>query len=299
VAKLAEGGVTDAVLSLGYRPDSFLEAYPDDTCSGVALHYAVEPEPLDTAGAVRFAALDGGIEHTFVVVNGDVMTDLDLGVLWDFHHERGAEGTIALTPVDDPSRYGVVPIDADGRVEQFVEKPLPGEAPTNWINAGTYVLEPSVLDRIPAGRRVSIERETFPLMVADGSLFALHSDSYWVDAGTPATYLASQLDLIDGSRGEPEPAIHPTATIAVGATVAHTVLMAGAHVEAGATVRDSVVLPGGCVRRGATVEGSVVGARSVIGAGSILTDLCVVGNDIVVADGSRLDHVHVPEEDPS
>ena len=299
VAKLAEGGVTDAVLSLGYRPDSFLEAYPDDTCAGVALHYAVEPEPLDTAGAVRFAALDGGIEHTFVVVNGDVMTDLDLGALWDFHHQRGAEGTIALTPVVDPSLYGVVSIDGDGRVEQFVEKPLPGEAPTNWINAGTYVLEPSVLSRIPVGRRVSIERETFPLMVADRSLFALHSHSYWVDAGTPATYLASQLDLIDGSRGVPEPAVHPTAVVAAGATVVRSVLMAGAQVEAGATVRDSVVLPGACIRRGATVEGSVLGARSVIGAGANLRDLCVVGDDVVVADGTQLQHVCVPEEDPS
>ncbi len=169
VARLADHGVTDAVLSLGYRPDAFLEAYPDDTCAGVALHYAVEPEPLDTAGAIRFAALDGGIEDTFVVVNGDVLTDLDVGALWAFHQRTGAEGTIALTPVDDPSRYGVVPIDDDGRVEAFVEKPPPGTAPTNWINAGTYVLEPSVLDRIPAGRRVSIERATFPEMVADGS----------------------------------------------------------------------------------------------------------------------------------
>jgi mannose-1-phosphate guanylyltransferase len=177
VTSLARFGVTDAVLSLGYRPDAFLEAYPDDSCAGVALHYAVEPEPLDTAGAVRFAALDGGIEHTFLVVNGDVLTDLDVGRLWDFHQRCGAEGTIALTPVDDPSRYGVVPIDESGRVEAFVEKPPPGEAPTNWINAGTYVLEPTVLDRIPAGRRVSIERATFPGMVGDGSLFAMHSDT--------------------------------------------------------------------------------------------------------------------------
>ena len=198
VAALAGFGVTDAVLSLGYRPDAFLEAYPDDSCAGVELHYAVEPEPLDTAGAVRFAAHDGGIENTFLVFNGDVLSALDVGELWAFHHRSGAEGTIGLTPVEDPSRYGVVPIDADGRVEAFVEKPPTGEAPTNWINAGAYVLEPSVLDRIPAGRRVSIERATFPEMVGDGSLFALHSDAYWIDAGTPATYLQAQLDLVDG-----------------------------------------------------------------------------------------------------
>ncbi len=109
LGKLAENGVDDAILSLGYRPDAFIEAYPDDVCAGVRLHYAVENEPLDTAGAVRFAADEGGVDSTFLVVNGDVLTDLDITALWDLHRDRGAEGTIALTPVDDPSRYGVVP----------------------------------------------------------------------------------------------------------------------------------------------------------------------------------------------
>src|SRR5262245_50277179 len=242
--KLGEHGVSDAILSLGYRPDAFIEAYPDDSCAGVKLHYAVEPEPLDTAGAVRFAAIDAGIDSRFIVVNGDVLTDLDLEALVKFHAESGAEGTIALTPVDDPSRYGVVPIDADGKVEAFIEKPPPDEAPTNWINAGTYVLEPSVVDRIPAGDRVSIERATFPAMVDDASLFAYQSDAYWVDAGTPATYLQVQLDLIDGVRGDPEPAIAPTAQLAAGAVVDHAVVMAGASVAPGARVIDSVLLPG-------------------------------------------------------
>jgi mannose-1-phosphate guanylyltransferase len=299
VAGLARYGVTDAVLSLGYRPDAFLEAYPDDTCAGVALHYAVEPEPLDTAGAVRFAALDGGIEHTFLVINGDVLTDLDVGALWEFHQRSGAEGTIALTPVDDPSRYGVVPIDDDGRVEAFVEKPPPGTAPTNWINAGTYVLEPSVLDRIPAGRRESIERVTFPEMVADRSLYAMHCDEYWVDAGTPATYLQAQLDLIDGRRGAPEAAVHPSAVIGEGGQVEHSVLMAGVELEAGAMVCNSVVLPGARVSAGALVDGSIVGARSTVGGSARLTSLTVVGNDAEVPDGASLDGARVPDEEHS
>jgi mannose-1-phosphate guanylyltransferase len=299
VSKLALGGVTDAVLSLGYRPDAFLEAYPDDTCAGVALHYAVEPEPLDTAGAVRFAALDGGIEHTFLVINGDVLTDLDVASLWEFHHRMGAEGTIALTPVDDPSRYGVVPIDEDGRVDAFVEKPPPGEAPTNWINAGSYVLEPSVLDRIPAGQRISIERVTFPEMVADRSLYALHADDYWVDAGTPSTYLQAQLDLIDGVRGIGEPPRHATAVVADGADVHHSVLMAGVEVEAGAVVRDSVVLPGSRIAAGVVVDGSIVGARSVVGARSRLSGLTVVGDDVTVAEGTVLEGARVPDEEPA
>ena len=142
---LASHGIEEAVLSLGYLPDAFLEAYPDGRVAGMGLTYAVEPEPLDTAGAVRFAATFAGIDETFVVVNGDVLTDLDLTTLVAFHRERGAEGTIALHPVADPSAFGVVPTDDHGRVLAFVEKPPRDEAPTNEINAGTYVLEPSVL----------------------------------------------------------------------------------------------------------------------------------------------------------
>jgi mannose-1-phosphate guanylyltransferase len=294
VAGLAEHGVSDAILSLGYRPDAFLEAYPDDVCAGVRLHYAVEAEPLDTAGAVRFAADEGGIDSTFVVVNGDVLTDLDVTDLWKAHHDRGAEATIALTPVDDPSRYGVVPIDDRGRVEAFIEKPSADEAPTNWINAGTYVLEPSVLDRIPAGRRVSIERETFPSMVTDGSLFALQSRAYWIDAGTPATYLRAQLDLIDGVRSPVEVGVSPESEVADDAVVHHSVVMARALIGPGARVTDSVVLPGARVEAGASVTSSIVGPGSVVGAGASIDELSVLGNDAVVEAGVVLHATRVP-----
>jgi mannose-1-phosphate guanylyltransferase len=297
VAALAAHGVTDAILSLGYRPDAFLEAYPDDLCAGVRLHYAVEAEPLDTAGAVRFAADEGGIDSTFVVVNGDVLTDLDLTDLWKTHHDRGGEATIALTPVDDPSRYGVVPIDDRGRVEAFIEKPLPGEAPTNWINAGTYVLEPSVLDRIPAGRRASIERETFPAMVTDGTLFALRSDAYWIDAGTPATYLQAQLDLIDGVRQPVEQAIAADANVDADAEVRHSIVMAGAEIAARARVVDSVVLGGARIESGSVVSRSIVGPAAVVGARSTLDELTVVGAGEIVAAGSRLHSLRVPSEE--
>src|SRR5688572_28323156 len=188
VAHLGEHGVDEAILALGYRPDAFQAAYPDDRCAGVRLHYAIEPEPLDTAGAIRFAALDAGIAERFLVLNGDVLTDLDVGAQVAFHERIGAEGTIALHRVEDPSAFGVVPTDAEGRVTTFIEKPPPGEAPTDLINAGTYVLEPSVLERIHAGAPVNVEPVTFPAMVADGSLYAFDGDTYWVDAGTPTTY---------------------------------------------------------------------------------------------------------------
>jgi mannose-1-phosphate guanylyltransferase len=297
VAHLADHGVEDVVLSLGYRPDAFIDAYPGDVCAGVKLHYATEPEPLDTAGAVRFAAGEGGIDSTFLVVNGDVLTDLDVAGLVALHHERRAEATIALTPVDDPSRFGVVSTAPDGMVVDFVEKPPADEAPSNWINAGTYVLEPSVLDRIRAGRRVSIERETFPAMVRDGSLYAMASDAYWVDAGTPATYLQAHLDLVDGRRGGPEAPVHADAEVAPGATVEHAVVMAGAVVAAGAVVRDSVLLPGAVVEEDASVQGSIVGPGAVVGRGAVLRELTVVGGGEHVPAGAELVAAQVPAPD--
>ncbi len=295
VGTLASHGVDEVVLSLGYKEDVFRDAYPDAVCAGVNLRYAVEPEPLDTAGAVRFAAMAAGINETFIVVNGDVFTDLDVGEVWRRHHEVGAEGTIALTPVDDPSRYGVVPTDADGRVLGFVEKPPRDEAPTNWINAGTYVFEPSVLDRIDGGRKVSIERETFPAIVADGALWAVQSDAYWVDAGTPATYLQIQLDLIDGLRGRAVPGVSAEASVADDAVVEHSVVMAGAVVESGAVVRDSAILAGARVAAGALVEGSVVGPGASIGANAKVAGLSIIGYDTAVEPDAVVVSSKIPE----
>ena len=288
-------GVDAAVLSLGYREDVFRAAYPDGRCAGVALHYAVEPEPLDTAGAIRFAATAAGLDETFVVVNGDVMTDVDVTEIWDRHHDVGAEATISLTPVDDPSRYGVVPTDQEGRVLGFVEKPPTGEAPTNWINAGTYVMEPSVLDRIDADRRVSVERETFPAIVADGRLWAVKSDAYWVDAGTPRTYLQVQLDLLDGIRGPASPGVDPRAEIATDAVAERSVVMAGVRLESGSVVRNSAVQVGARISADAIVEDSLVGPGAVIGAGARVTDASVIGADAVVADGLDLRDARLPD----
>ncbi|MFV1992112.1 MAG: NDP-sugar synthase, partial [Acidimicrobiales bacterium] len=195
VQHLALHGVDEVILSLGYRPDAFEKAYPDGLCVGMKVSFVVEDEPLGTAGAIRFAAVRANIDDTFLVLNGDVLTDLDITSLVAYHRDRLAEGTLNLTRVDDPSRFGVVDTDENGRVLQFVEKPPPEEAPTHYINAGTYVLEPSVLDVIPAGRAVSIERETFPYLVDSGGLFANQSDAYWIDTGTPETLLQANFDM--------------------------------------------------------------------------------------------------------
>jgi mannose-1-phosphate guanylyltransferase len=276
LAWLARHSVTEAVLSLGYKPDAFLEAYASGECANVRLKYAVEASPLDTAGAIRFAALEAGVDEAFVVVNGDVLTDLDVSALVAFHRTHGAEGTIALTPVDDPSRFGVVPTDDDGRVAAFIEKPAPGEAPTNLINAGTYVLEPSVLDRIPGGRPVSIEKETFPEMVGDRTLYAMASDARWLDAGTPATYLAANLAYATsdgaGAPGVTRSVVGAHVTIGPSAVIEGSVLMDASSVGDGAVVRDSIIGPAASIGAGAKVTGlSVVGEAAKVEAGQVLS----------------------------
>ena len=312
---LASHGIDEAVLSLGYLPDAFLEAYPDGRVAGMKLTYAVEPEPLDTAGAVRFAATFAGVEETFVVVNGDVLTDLDLTTLVAFHRQHGAEGTIALHPVADPSAYGVVPPDDDGREVAFVEKPPRDEAPTNEINAGTYVLEPSVLARIPEGGRVSIERETFPAMVRDGGLFARSDDRYWLDTGTPAAFLEANFDYVNHKRG---PIVNPEVVdrgdgvllqgesdlegavtgpsvilagcvVESGARVERCILGPGTVVSSGAVVADSVLMAGCHVAADAKVAGSVMGPRSIVGQRGDVRAISVLGADAVVSSGTLVD----------
>jgi mannose-1-phosphate guanylyltransferase len=286
VDRLGRGGVTEVVLSLGFRPEPFVEAFPDGRCGDVALTYAVEPEPLDTAGAIRFAAEFAGIDDTFVVANGDVMTDLDVSALVDAHRSFGAEVTLHLIGVDDPSAFGVVDLAADGSVRAFVEKPAPGTEPSNLINAGTYVFEASVLERIPPETKVSVERDTFPRIVADGGLFGVATDDYWIDAGVPTLYRAANLDLLDGKRRtERCDAIAPSAVVATDATVRHSIVGDRVHVASGASVVDSVLLPGSSVSTGATVERSLVMGH--VGADAVVRD-SMIGADGRVGDGETL-----------
>lgn len=285
---LADHDITEAVLSMGYKPDAFADTYPDGLCAGVKVHYAIEPEPLDTAGAIRFAALDAGIAERFVVVNGDILTDLDIDSLVSFHDRTGAEATIALHQVEDPSAFGVVPTDGNGRVEAFVEKPPRDEAPTDLINAGTYVLEPSVLDRIAGGRRVSIEREVFPAMAAEKSLYAMSGETYWIDTGTPPKYLQAHLDILDGTRGPAPDGTAPGAQVHGDARVERSSISDRAEVAAGARVTASVILPGARVGPDAVVDHAIVGFDAVVGAGSHIDELAVLGDRSIVHDGQRL-----------
>ena len=293
VDRLARGGVTEVVLALGFRPEPFIEAFPDGRCGDVKLAYAVEPEPLDTAGAIRFAAESAGIDDTFVVANGDVLTDLDVGALVAAHRRFGAEATLHLIGVEDPSAFGVVDVDDDGRISAFVEKPAPGTEPSNLINAGTYVFEPSVLERIAPATKVSVERDTFQRLVADGTLFGFPTDDYWIDAGRPELYRAANLDMLDGVRRFDRcEAVAPTASVADDATVSNSVVGDHVVVSSGARVVDSVLLPNATVGQGASVERSLV--MGSVGADSRITE-CMVGADGTVPDGAHLVGVAIPE----
>ena len=296
IDNLARGGVTDVTLALGFRPEPFLEAFPDGRCAGANLVYAVEPEPLDTGGAIRFAALFSGIDSTFVVANGDVLTDLDIAALIEFHRRNDAEATLHVTPVADPWAFGVVEGDSAGRVRRFIEKPPPGTSPSNLINAGTYVFEPSVLDRIPDGRKVSLEREIFPLLASDQRLWAMPTDDYWIDTGQPDLYLKANLDIITKVRAEHSWArgVAEGAVIGAGVAISDTVVSAGARIGDGADVADSVLLAGACVGPGAHVRHSVVMGH--IGARAIVSN-CVIGADVTIADGAQHNAERIPAPD--
>jgi len=293
IASLERAGVTRAVLALGFKPAPFIAAFPDGRCGGVALDYAVEPEPLDTAGAIAFAARHAGISSTFVVANGDILTSLDVSRVVEFHRASGAEGTLHLVPVDDPSQFGVVETDASGRVLRFVEKPAPGESISRNVNAGTYVLEPSVIDRVPVGAKVSIERVIFPAMVESASLYAVATDDAWVDTGRPETFLSANLATVDAAGGS---VVHPTARVGTGCVVERSVVGAGATIGAGTRITASVVFPGASVGADASVDHSLVMGR--IGAGVVASSV-VVGEDGVIDDGARISGAKIPAPEGS
>jgi mannose-1-phosphate guanylyltransferase len=287
--QLAAAGVTRAILACGYLPDALVAHFAagGETASGLALEYVVEEEPLGTAGAARLAAA-GRVNDTFLLLNGDILSEHDLSALVALHRARAATATLALVEVADPSRYGVVEREADGTVLRFVEKPAPGESTSNLVNAGAYVLEPSVLDSIPAGRAVSIEREIFPALVGNG-LAALPLDGYWSDVGTPESYLAAHLRLLErGLGGRPGPrGVHDRAVIEEGALVLEPSFVgADAIVRAGATVGPLATIGhGATVGANSIVERAVVQAGARVGEGCELRDV-VIGPDFDVPDGA-------------
>jgi len=282
VNRLAEGGVTDVVLALGFKPEPFFAEFPNNMCGEVRMSYAVESTPLDTAGAIGFAARSAGITGTFIVANGDVMTDLNVADLVAFHHRSGAKATISLTPVEDPSQFGIVETDAEGRVLRFVEKPQAGETASRFASAGTYVMDESTLALMPGTEKLSIERVTFPQLVAEGALFAMATNDYWIDAGRPDTYVQANCDVAAQMRNPADAAVHADAVIASSAVVLDAVVSPRVTIGQNAHVSNSVLLNGAVVGNGAVVERSIVMGN--VGSDARIAD-CIVGPTGVVQSG--------------
>jgi mannose-1-phosphate guanylyltransferase len=311
---LRRHGVRRAIVSCGYMPTQIEERF-GDAYGDLALEYRVEEEPLGTGGGIGFAAR--GMDGPFFALNGDSLREADLGALVEFHRASGGKATIMLTPVADPSRYGLVRLADDGRVRQFLEKPRPEEIDTDLINAGLYVLEPEVLDLVPGGRAVSIEREVFPRLCEEGAVFGLAQPGYWLDVGTPETYLQAHRDVLErtfrtevgellGSAYtlvDPAADVHPDARlvppvyVGPGATLeagvragSLAVVGAGARLGAGAVVENAVVAEGAVVQAGSSVVGSIVGAGARVAAECALGGLAVVGPGADVGARNTLDH---------
>ena len=324
---LARNGVERSIISCGYLPDQ-IESTFGDSHDGMSLAYAVEDEPLGTGGAIGFAGR--GLEESFFALNGDSLREADLRKMVEFHRSTGAKATILLTPVADPSRYGLVRTSSDGRVETFLEKPRPEEIDTDLINAGLYVLEPEVLELVPPERSVSIEREVFPTLAAEGSVYGIALPGYWLDVGTPFVYVLPNRDVLarifdTGVGAElgpdftlvdetadvhadaklvPPVYVGPGAVVERGARLGSlAVLGAGARLAEGGIVENAVVGARTSVGAGASVVGSIVGDEAELGAGSELHNLSVVGPGARVGAGNVLDHglrvgagQHIPDD---
>jgi mannose-1-phosphate guanylyltransferase len=312
---LRSHGVDDVVMSCGFLATSVREVLGDGSKLGIRLRFVEEPEPRGTAGALKFA--QQLLDERFLVLNGDVLTDIDLGAQIAQHEASGARGTLALVPVEDPTAYGLVRLRPDHAVTEFVEKPRPDEVDTNMISAGAYVLEREIVELVPADRNVSIEREIWPLLVGDG-LYGYSSHSYWLDIGTPERYLQGTFDIIEGNvatavmdrlgegflavsdgvenggRIVPPAVVERGCRIAPGAHVGSLVVLGeNVTVGEGAIVERSVVLAGVEIGDGTTLQDCIVAAGATIGAGCRLSDATIgegvrIGADNVIARGARL-----------
>jgi len=310
---LARHGVDEVVLSIGFLAGGIREGLGEEIPGGPRLRYVEEPDRRGTAGAIKYA--ERYLDDRFLAINGDVLTDLDLGALIDRHEQAGAVATLALYPVDDPTEYGLVRRAEDGEILEFLEKPDPAEIDTDEISAGAYVLDRSMLDLIPPDRAVSIEREVFPRLVGNG-LYAERLDGYWMDIGTPERYLQASWDILE-RRVQTEPGalvdergtfVAERAMVADGAAIESSVFVQdGVRVDAGATVGARAVLGPECALGEASrVEGSVllhgcVVAPEALVSGSVLApgvqvgEGASVGADCVIGEGAAIESgVEVP-----
>jgi len=309
-------GIDDVIMSCGFLADGVRSVLGDGTELGIRLRFVEEPEPRGTAGALKLA--ESMLDERFLMLNGDVLTDIDLSAQIAQHERTGARGTLALVPVADPSAYGLVVLEEDRSVRDFVEKPSSDTAASNLISAGAYVLEREILELVPPGRNVSIEREVWPALVGDG-LYGFPSESYWLDIGTPARYLQGTFDIIEGNvqtavqerlgsdwlsiddgaevrgRAIPPALIERGVHVAEGAHVGSLVVLGqDVSIGAGSVVERAVILRGskigaGCELRNCIIAADCrVGPRTKITGGAVLGEGVSVGADNVITRGARI-----------
>lgn len=306
--------IDEVILSLNYQPRRIEEIFGDGAGTGVRFRYVVEPAPLGTGGAIRYAAQ--GITDTLVVFNGDVMSGVDVNAVVQFHRDHHAKATIVLTPVENPSAYGLVETEPDGRVRRFLEKPSPDEITCDTINAGIYVLEPDTFDRIPKDVSYSIERAYFPSLIERREAIVAFTDrSYWIDIGTPEKYIQVHRDMFDGrfaggifaEADRTAPIVSPEARVEEGvAFEGPSFLDAGVHVKAGARVgpyavlcrgvvveedadvRNTIIWPNTRIGQHARIDGPIIGRNCHIGRSAVVTGPAVLGDKTVLTDFTHM-----------
>ncbi|HWF32211.1 MAG TPA: NDP-sugar synthase [Solirubrobacteraceae bacterium] len=310
---LVTHGIDDVIMSCGFLATSVRNVLGDGSAYGVRLRFVEEPDPRGTAGALKYA--ESMLDERFLMLNGDVLTDIDLSAQIAQHERTGAKGTLALVPVADPSAYGLVHLNEDHSVREFLEKPSADAViETNLISAGAYVLEREILELVPSDRNVSIEREVWPRLVGDG-LYGFPSESYWLDIGTPERYLQGTFDIIEGNvktavgerlgsdwlaldegaqvdgRVIPPALLERGVRVAEGAQVGSLVVLGeDVSIGSGASVERSVILNGTEIGAGCTLRDCIVGAGCRIGAGTTITGGAVLGEGVTVGADNVLAH---------
>lgn len=294
---LSRAGIKDITLSLNYQPSKIEYLLGDGSTFGVNLRYVTEPAPMGTAGAYKFA--EDNLRETTVVFNGDILTDIDISKVFDLHRDKKAKATIVLTPVENPSAYGLVETKTDGKVKRFLEKPKPEELEnltTNNINAGIYILEPEILDLIPKGENYSFEYNLFPALLERQKPFFAYvlKDSYWRDIGTPESYLNAHHDFFNGKIKNVKIEKRDISDISPTAFVSeNSVIGEGCIIKPSAKIINSVLGPGVHVEERAIIDNSVVWAHTRIAASSevnnaVIGRSCYIGNNAVVGKGAVL-----------
>ena len=282
--QLHDSGISEIIIATGFGGADLKEQLVEKTSSNMTIHFSVEPHPLGTAGAIKHAEPLLLNEPTFLVLNGDIVSDIGYTQLIRFHRQHNATATLGLVRVDDPSRFGVVELTKDGRILSFVEKPAPGRSPSNLINAGCYVLDAAVLDAIPPHQEVSIEHEIFPKLCQSTRVYVCVHSGFWIDTGTPAAFIKAHQVLLAGT-----PLIGEQTLIAPSAQIGSDVSI-GNRVQIGPKTQifNSVIFDEVIVEEGVTIDQSIIGQGAHIGANLRLEGLVIVGDHAHLEAGALI-----------